>query len=363
MDTKKSLDLAAGRLAKVPTRHGSPRPRPKGASSYGTSRLGITPDKECQEPEAVEATPATTAPPARPGPTKPKPARPRPVARRPDPAPAPVAVAGAMGRLRSLNVENLREWVRRPWVLAAAVGVVATVAVAWFAFSGGPEPPLGPQTPARAHAAVAPAPPAPPARPAKSAEPKPEPIPVAPEPIVPEPANPDPVALDEPAPPAHRVTASRGRRLSARTASLLSSWLKEAREAGAHVQPSPSAPAPAAEPQEPPEPEKAAAPAPPTYAYVPCPPGFHFTGAVQQPDATFANINGRFVRVGGKVGGAKVVKINASSAVLEREGKRFIVGFGMGAPAPAPQDEDDDVQAKKPPATTQPATRAGNSED
>ncbi len=337
MDTKKSLDLAAGRLAKVPIRHGTSRPRPKGASSYGTSRLGITPDKECQEPEAVEATPATTAPQAKPGPAKPKPARPRPVARRPDPAPAPIAVEGVMGRLRSLNVEYLRAWVRRPWVLAAAVGTVATVAVAWFAFSGGPDAPLRPQTPARAHAAGTPAPPA---RPAK-----------------PEPAEPDPVALDEPAPPAHQVAASRGRRLSARTASLLSAGIKEARAAGAHIKPSPSAPAPAAEP---PEPEKAATPAPPTYAYVPCPPGFHFTGAVQQPNATFANINGRFVRVGGKVSGARVVKINASSVVLEREGKRFVVGFGMGAPAPAPQDEDedDDVQAKKPPATTQPAARA-----
>jgi hypothetical protein len=77
----------------------------------------------------------------------------------------------------------------------------------------------------------------------------------------------------------------------------------------------------------------------------------------------FANINGRFVRVGGKVGGAVVVEITASSAVLEQEGKRFIVGFDMRSSAPAPQDEDDDVQAKKPPATTQPAARAGKSED
>ena len=104
MDTKKSLDLVAGRLANVPTRHGTP----KRASSYGASRLGLTPDREPQEPEAVEAIPATTAPPARPVPAKPKPARPRPVARRADPASAPLAVAGVMGRLRSLNVENLR---------------------------------------------------------------------------------------------------------------------------------------------------------------------------------------------------------------------------------------------------------------
>jgi len=363
MDTKKSLDLAAGRLTTVPTRHGTPRPRTKKGSSYGTMRLGITPDREHQEPEAVEATPVTTAPPARPGPAKPKLAQPRPVARRPDPAPAVAAVAGVMGRLRSLNVENLRAWVRRPWILASAIGVVASVAVAWFAFSGGPQTPLGPQTPARAHAAVSPAPPAPAPRLAKPAEPKPEPVPVAPEPIVPEPAQSDPVALDGPTPPASRVAASLGRRISAITDSLLSSWLKGAGEARPNVQPSPSDPAPAAKPPEPPKPEKVAAQAPPTYDYVPCPPGFQFTGAVQCSDGAFANINGHFVPVGGEVGGAKVVKINVSSAVLEKEGKRFIVCFGMGASAPATQGEDADGQAKKPPATTQPAAKAANSGD
>jgi hypothetical protein len=148
-------------------------------------------------------------------------------------------------------------------------------------------------------------------------------------------------------------------------ASLPSSWLKEVQEARARVQANPPAPTPATtpQPQEPPKPEDAPAPTPPTFDYVPCPPGFHFTGAVQSPGATFARINGQFVRVGGKVRGAMVVEINASSAVLEREGKRFIVGFDMGASAPAPQDEDDDVQTKNPPATTQPAARAGKSED
>ena len=357
MDTKKTLDLAAGRLAKVPTRHGTPRPRSKKASSYGTLRLGITPEREPQEPEAVEAapatteaTPATTTPPPRPESAKPKLTRPRPVARRADPAPAVVTVTGVMGRLRSLNIQDLRAWVRRgrwvrwvsrPWVLAAAIGVVVTVAVAWSAFSGGLETTLVPQTPARAQAAAAPAPPARPARP--------------------EPAKPDAVALDGPAPPAHRDTARQVQGLWAKMASLPSSWLKQMREASPHVQPNPSVPATTAEPLEPPKPEKAETPTTPTYAYVPCPPGFHFTGAVQSPGATFARINGQFVRVGGKVGGAMVVEINASSAVLEREGKRFIVGFDMGASAPAPQDEDDDVQAKKPAATTQPAAGAGNS--
>jgi hypothetical protein len=258
-----------------------------------------------------------------------------------------VTVAGVMGQLRSLKAENLRAWVRRPWVLAATIGVVATVAVAWFAFSGGQAPPLAPRTPARAQAAA----PAPPARPAKPAEPKPEP------------AKPDPVALGEPAPPAQPGTPGRVPDLWGRMASLPSSWLKEVRETWPRVQPNPSVPAPAAEPRDPPKPEKAPASPPPTCAYVPCPPGFHFTGAVHSAEATFANINGQFVPVGAKVGGARVVEINASSAVLEQEGKRFVVGFDMGASAPAPQDKDDDAQAKTPPAATQPAAGAGNSPD
>jgi len=354
MDTNKSLDLAAGRLAKVSTGHGPPRPRPERASSYGASRLGITPDRQHQEGEAVEVAPAITAPPARPAPTEAKPARPRPLARRLDPAPELVAVTGVMGRLRSLNLGNLRVWVRRPGVLAAA-GTMAAVAVAWFAFSGGPESPLGPQTPARAHGAVAPASPA---RPARLAEAKPEPVPVAPKPVVGEPAKPNPVALDGPAPPVQQLTARQGLRLSARTASLLSSWLKEAREALPH----PAAPTPATKPRQPPKPEKNTVPTPPTYTYVPCPPGFRFTGAVQHPDGAFADINGRFVRVGGKVSGARVVKINGSSAVMEREGKRFVVSFGMGTPAPPRQDDGDDIRAKKPPVTTQPAPQRRDSD-
>lgn len=357
MDTKKTLDFAAGRLAKVPTRHGTTRSRPK-ASSYGTVRLGITPERECQKPEAVEAAPATTTPPPRPAPAKPKLARPRSVARRPDPAPAVVTVTGVMGRLRSLNVQDLRawlcwvrrgqwaRWVSRHWALAAATGVVATVAVAWSAFSGGPESPLGPQTPARAQAAAAPAPPARPARPAERKL---------------EPAKPKAVTLDKPAPPAHRYTARQVQGFWAKMASLPSSWLEELRQARARVQA--NLPATAPQPQEPPKPQGAPAPTPPTFDYVPCPPGFHFTGAVQSADATFANINGHFVRVGGKVNGAVVVEITASSAVLEQEGKRFIVGFDTGSSTPASQDEDDAGQAKKPPATTQPAAGTGKSGD
>ncbi len=354
MDTKKNLDLAAGRLAKVPTRHGTPRPRPKKTSSYGTARLGITPDAEGQEPEAVEVAPARTAPPASSEPVRAKPARPEPVARQPDPAPAAMAVTDSMGRLQALGVGKLFECIRRRWVLAAAIGMVATVGVAWLVFSGGPGSTVLPQTPARAHAAVATA----------KHQARPAPVSVAPKPIAPEPASPEPVATDDPAPPAHRGTTRGNPRFSARTTALLSGLFKDAREAWPHAQPSPSAPAPPVKPHEPPKPEKAAAPAPPTYDYMPCPPGFRFTGAVQRPGATFANINGRFIRVGGKVGGATVVKINTSSAILEMEGKRFVVCFSMEAPKNDDEDEDEDDkddednQADKPTATTQPAARA-----
>lgn len=364
MDTNKNLDLAAGRLAKIPTRHGTPRPHRKGASSYGTARLGITPEAEIQEPEVAEVAPAITALPAKPEPLKAKLNLPKPIASRPDPSPAAMVVADSMGRFQSLITE-LREHIHRRWALAAAAGAVATIGIAWLAFSGGPEQTLLPQTPARAHAAAAPAKPQ--ARPAtvvvapKPVAPEPVPVVVAREQILPEPATPDPVTPDDPAPTVHPGGDRGNRRLSARTASLLSSLLTDAREAWPHGKASPAAPV--VKSPEPPKPEKVAAPKQATYAYVPCPPGFRFTGAVLRPGATFANINGRFVPVGGKVGGAKVVEINTSSAVMEMDGKRFVVCYSMTPTKSESNDEDDegkddDDQTDKPAATTQPAARA-----
>jgi hypothetical protein len=72
------------------------------------------------------------------------------------------------------------------------------------------------------------------------------------------------------------------------------------------------------------------------------------SGIVQQPGQSFASINGRFVRVGQSVEGAKVVKIERYAVEMELDGERFRLTFGAGPPAPAGSrhkdkevDEDD----------------------
>jgi len=99
--------------------------------------------------------------------------------------------------------------------------------------------------------------------------------------------------------------------------------------------------------------------------YQPCPPGFSFTGAIHQPTGVFANINGRFVRVGDTVQGAKVVKIGRSSVEMELKGRRFVVGFGTGPPRRVERDEaDGDKQSPdEPPAGEKDANAPGEKSD
>ncbi|MCD6304481.1 MAG: hypothetical protein J7M21_05920 [Planctomycetes bacterium] len=81
--------------------------------------------------------------------------------------------------------------------------------------------------------------------------------------------------------------------------------------------------------------------------YVPCPPGFSFTGIVRQGGHVTANVNGRFVGVGQTVAGAKVVKITMMAVELQRGDKRFVVSFGRRAAPPqrrAGQAQDDRAQ-------------------
>ncbi|MHC4788765.1 MAG: hypothetical protein ACYS8K_06105 [Planctomycetota bacterium] len=90
--------------------------------------------------------------------------------------------------------------------------------------------------------------------------------------------------------------------------------------------------------------------APRTWQYIPCPPGFQFTGVVQRPDGALAAINGRFVRIGSKVNGAKVVRISNSSVEMELDGKRFLVAFGREksrAVTPEEEETDEEEQGEK----------------
>ena len=69
-----------------------------------------------------------------------------------------------------------------------------------------------------------------------------------------------------------------------------------------------------------------------------------FAGVIRQPNGLFANINGRFVRVGDTLNKAKVIHVSRSSVEMELDGKRFFVGFGVAhraAPAPAEADANE----------------------
>jgi len=104
-------------------------------------------------------------------------------------------------------------------------------------------------------------------------------------------------------------------------------------------------PAPSPPPAPPAAPARASVP-----SYVPCPPGFRFTGAIRQPNGWRANLNGRFVPVGAKVNKARVVRIGRSSVEMEREGRHFFVGFGRSRPKPAqPVERDGEASDEVPP--------------
>ena len=166
MDAKKTVDFVSGRLAKKPTRQDAHGYRRKKRSSYGASRLGLTPDKGRDDPEPVEEPSVAAAPPARIEPPCPEPAdmapvpmapariepadmapariepagieppaatspaepkrlkidpaalnflRKKPPVRRHDPKPVSTTVTGVSGRLRTLRADDVRTWGRDLW--------------------------------------------------------------------------------------------------------------------------------------------------------------------------------------------------------------------------------------------------------
>ena len=54
-------------------------------------------------------------------------------------------------------------------------------------------------------------------------------------------------------------------------------------------------------------------------------PQFSLTGLIYSPDGSYCLINGRVVKVGESVSGAKLVNVTPSEAVLEYQGKRIIL--------------------------------------
>jgi len=62
--------------------------------------------------------------------------------------------------------------------------------------------------------------------------------------------------------------------------------------------------------------------------YRPCPAGLKLSGIIRQPGYIKANINGKFVGVGQRIKGAKVIEIKEFSVEMELDGERFLLGFG-----------------------------------
>ena len=327
MSSNKGLDFVAGRLGNVAEPNApSPAGSPKKSSSYCAERLGITleaqPDRAEQPPPAVDQTPPAPVTSHGPPPT---PAG--------DPLPTPRAEPAWL-RWTAVLPERIRPFAQQPKFLAAAVGLVAAGVLACLFLGGGDAPPNGPEGPSPAA----------------------KPSPIAPRSAAAaKPAAPDrPIGGNEATPREDRPVAATGnarptfspkataKAVKSGAASLMG-WFKTAGDrvkqrppaaiADAAVGPTPAPAAdedgpasevpPKGEPDSPPEVE-----APPALEYIACPAGIRFAGVIQQPDGARANINGRFVRVGSKVGNATVVSIHPTSVEMELNGKRFFVGFG-----------------------------------
>lgn len=340
MTTKKSLDLAAGRLANIPSgRRHARSPASTKANSYGRKRLGITADA------AIE--PANQ--PTRGGEQGSNLARilqqhrqrqaelKRPV--RPQPPPKPSIQPSAPQTEDASVFRRIKEICtsspRRTASAAAVAGVVVLVS-AWLIWRcGGGKAGLGAPSVARAAPAARPIAPNP-VRPAQGV--------LQPPPSL----NQSPQAATRPAqsrtmpragtkPPGSKP----GQTAAARIAAILElARSLTGRSDGAGKPPAiglrppvgragPTKP-PTTAPAQPSRPAAQAPPPAPAYRYMPCPPGITLSGVVQQPDGALANINGRFVAVGETVDGAKVVRITPLSVEMELDGKRFLVGFNSG---------------------------------
>jgi hypothetical protein len=374
MSTKKGLDLAAGRLTDIAAGPPSSRPsRTKKASAYSRKRLGITSDKEADA--------AQRAKPAPPSPEEDRRSteedRPTPLLQERAAARARHREAAAKGQFDWLMQEEasqedagaspgdeslFRKIVRRPKALAAGAGTVLAVSLLLvWGLSGSDEP--DPQAPSatRTPRPARPRPPSPkrpapargnqdaraptrtnrtpsPAPAVAAARPKPEPgkIRVGAANVRP------PVAGRPSAKPAPRPKAANP--LLATIASLLNR-AKPQPDPSAVTRKSPGATSPA----KPAGSGKAAKP--PSgrqpWQYMSCPPGIRCTGVFQQPTGSIATINGRFLRVGDRANGAKVVRISPMSVEMELDGKRFLVAISPERVRPDRSDEGEGEEGEE----------------
>ncbi len=291
---KKNTDFAAGRLGRGT---GRSRPGPE-VSSYGGSRLGITPQQAPPPARREEDDDLVGSLTAR------QHADMRAALRR---IAAEKADAGRAAREAAQAAADARHsppaaarlaaraaalWqTRRPAVLIAAAAAALLVAVVTLLAVFGGEA----ASPQQASAARAPE--------ARPAEPQAPPTPP------PDPQEPPPRT---PVVPPHPAKADAN--------SFLENY--RAPEIPAHLRrPAKSEPTsrPAGVPA---EPEAA------SWDYIPCPPDLWLTGIAQGGDGLEANISGKFVSVGEIVREAKVIEIHPTFVIMERGGKRFTVRFG-----------------------------------
>jgi hypothetical protein len=94
--------------------------------------------------------------------------------------------------------------------------------------------------------------------------------------------------------------------------------------------------------------------------YQPCPPGFDLTCILKSGPSHWAIINGQIVDVGQTVNGAKVIRISPEAAVMELNGKQFILHIGQRsgeAPAKAGETDQPPEDAPKESATKESGTK------
>ena len=111
-----------------------------------------------------------------------------------------------------------------------------------------------------------------------------------------------------------------------------------------------------------PAPATATGPAMPTFRQPP--EGISLSGVINCSDGAYASINGRMVKAGSVINGARLIAVRDYSVEMELDGQRFILGIGTGSSTPQkePDDqEEDDEPAEKPKAKaaeTKPAEQA-----
>jgi hypothetical protein len=354
MEKKKAQDLVSGRLNGDPSRKARSRDRRK--STYGTGRLGITAadDAEPTEAKPPAAEPAEKAE-KRVDPrlaalsslkrqaqrlqsaSPPLAGAPRPPAHgAPSPAPVTSRPAGTATQAHALQPPSggLAKYNPRVVVSVAAAIGVGVIALVWIlASSFGSDKPSPPVAAAQNPGA--------PARPAPPAPRRPDRYPSSTR------QRPGPHATTRPGADGATTPAPVGKTNSLlRWARLLSGARGSQAKVGSPpapgtptgttrrpVVPSRGKPAPTSPRPKPPATTKPAAgktrdtsPTKP-WQYGPCPPGITLTGIVHQSGEFRAGINGRFVRVGDVVRGAKVLRITPLNVEMERDGIRFLVGF------------------------------------